>query len=574
LKLSQFKCCIVELAWLFFMAGLLISIAPFLDQPFEEMGDIALISRQVAQASEFEVLRGAYSRLGFFHIGPISFYWMALVQWVLPSGLFAEGSFYYQYALGIWLANTLMGLALFVSLRKLGLDTLSRILVLVFTIVLLWHLGGHVYFSPWGPHLTIIPMLWFTANLVRAGQKDYKSLPGLAFAAIWILHSHAGSLIFLGPSCLLLLYFWIRLYRRNELELRSLYVPLLVGSVILIAGLAIPVYEAWLNQGGNIQAIANYLAENSTWRKPGKALVFMLSAMDGPFSVGFPLFAPIALMLFVFYSRKKIDVTKKRLLLVSLIVVVGSFYGALRTPGSLVPHLFDHLLTINALILAVAIAPAIRSLGLQLPGLDSMLRNPGISGKPSISETGESSRSEIGERASETDSASPSGTEHTRFEVDSAETTSEAVPALQKKTHPVAGLAIILVFLFTGMSRDTRAPSDSFQASQILEQLQAQPNLTLDANSLYRIHFATEDLAHWPRAAGLMLQMERRGLRACIEPPYDILFGPEALCPKEIEKTILIEPASKNPKMKHDRSVYYGEIRATYYEQYEVHAGK
>ncbi|MCB1138614.1 MAG: hypothetical protein KDK23_07655, partial [Leptospiraceae bacterium] len=79
------------------------------------------------------------------------------------------------------------------------------------------------------------------------------------------------------------------------------------------------------------------------------------------------------------------------------------------------------------------------------------------------------------------------------------------------------------------------------------------------------IQWKEEDLIHWPRAAGLMLQMERRGYSVCIERPYDILFGPESLCQAPTKKTILIEPASRIPKIEHagSESVRYLEIRAT-----------
>ncbi|MCB1171758.1 MAG: hypothetical protein KDK25_15530, partial [Leptospiraceae bacterium] len=242
------------MAWGLFMLGLLFSLLPHVGGSYEEMGDIALIARQNALASDFDVLRGAYSRLGFFHPGPISFYWMALVDWLLPNSWFAEYSHYYPYCMAIWLANALMGLGALGAARRVGLSLLNRLLLLSLIVFFLWHLGGHLFFSPWGPHLTILPMLWFCLNLIRAGEGDFSALPGLAFASIWILHSHAGSLIYLGPSLLYLLFLWYRLSRERPLNRASIQIPFLLGMAILLLGLSLPIYEALTNEGGNIAA--------------------------------------------------------------------------------------------------------------------------------------------------------------------------------------------------------------------------------------------------------------------------------------------------------------------------------
>ncbi|MCB1139455.1 MAG: hypothetical protein KDK23_11895, partial [Leptospiraceae bacterium] len=351
-----------EMAWALFMLGLLFSLIPHAVGSYEEMGDIALISRQNALAADFDVLRGAYSRLGFFHPGPISFYWMAFVDWLLPDSWFAQYSHYYPYCMAVWLANTLMGLASLGAARKSGLSFLNRLLLLSLIVFFLWHLGGHLFFSPWGPHLTILPMLWFCLNLIRAGEGDFKALPALAFASIWILHSHAGSLIFLGPSLLYLLFLWYGLNRENSLDWQKLRTPFLLGLLILLVGLSLPVYEALVNDGGNIAAILHYLGENSTWRKPGKALLFMLSTMDGPLATVAPIFFPASLMA-LYWIRKRLARKEKRLLIACVIVMLGSFYGALRTPGVLVPHLFDHLLSIQAVFVSVVWTPLLGRIG-------------------------------------------------------------------------------------------------------------------------------------------------------------------------------------------------------------------
>tara|TARA_B100001939_G_scaffold328249_1_gene323367 strand:- start:38169 stop:39761 length:1593 start_codon:yes stop_codon:yes gene_type:complete len=517
-----------ELGWAGYMLGLLLALIPFLGGSFEEMGDIALIARQVHMAAEWDVLRGAYSRLGFFHIGPVSFYWMALVDYILPSAWFAEYSHYYQFSIAIWIANLGMGLAAFHSARKLELSLLTRILILLLTIAFTWHLGGHVLFSPWGPHLTIMPVLWFSMNLVRSGNGDFRALPGLAFAAIWILHSHAGSLIFLGPSLIFLIYLGYKLYRQEKLLTPGLTIPLIVGIVILLAGLSLPIIEAYQNDGGNLKAIMDYLSQNSTWRKPGKALVFMLSAMDGPFRMGFPLFSIISLGLYVWTGRKNLGPIEKQLLAISLILLAGSFYGALRTPGVLVPHLFDHLLTINALMLAINLRPVRDKIQPRLLSLLPANRlsdhNGGLS------------------------------------------TNKGPGPF---KTSGLLGqgwiAALLLLFsLLAGTARETSPPDSGFRPSGLLKLLEEKTDFSPNPDSIYRIALEKKHLAHWPGAAGLMLQMERRGLKACIEPPYQILFGPEALCEGQSNGTILIEPLPENPKMKHDNAVFYRNIQVQF----------
>lgn len=507
-----------QLCWLAYCAGLLLSLIPYLGRSVEEMGDIALISRQVAQASDFEVLRGAYSRLGFFHIGPISFYWMALVDAILPSSLFAQHSHYYAYALAVWLMNTAMGMAAFRGMEKLNLSLAVRNWTVVALILFLWNLQGHVLFSPWGPHLTIVPFLWFSVNLVRAAQAEFNALPGLAFSSIWILHSHAGSMIFLGPSLIFLLYLWYRLHRRNLLFVSSLQWPLIGGLAILALGLAFPIIEAVRNDGGNLASIWNYLQQNDTWRKPGKSLVFMLSAMDGPASTAVPVFFPLSLVLYFALVRKRLTDSGRRLIYLVWIAVAGTFYGALRTPGVLVPHLFDHLLSMQALFLALTVAPLF---GLIFEFWGRKRSN--------------SAASQWMERFKVTDHA----------------------PMI-----PVAAVLFVLCFLVAGWHREARPPEDPFKASELLVRLK-RIGLPAPDEGMVRIHWKQEHLPHWPRAAGLMLQMERRDYQACIEEPYDILFGPESVCKKDPELTILIEPASNNPMLEGDASIQYLEIRAT-----------
>ncbi|MBI40569.1 MAG: hypothetical protein CMF59_13300 [Leptospiraceae bacterium] len=524
MKPERWKPYLSEFGWLAYMLGLLLALLPDMGSSFEEMGDIALIARQVHMASEWDVLRGAYSRLGFFHIGPISFYWMALVDYILPSQWFAEYSHYYQSTIAVWVANAAMGMAALSSARKLGLSSFTRVLLLLFCIILIWHQGGHVLFSPWGPHLTILPVLWFAINLIRSGQGDFWALPGLAFSAIWILHSHAGSLIFLGPALIYLIYLWFELHKRGKLFQSSLVWPLVAGFMILTAGIAIPIYEAVLNDGGNLKAILIYLSENTTWRKPGKALIFMLSAMDGPFRIGFPLFSLLSLGLYLSIGRKTLGKTEKRLLALSLILIAGSFYGALRTPGMLVPHLFDHLLTINALILVINLSPLWHPERQWLSRLKKKLA-------PTTNSSAEEQESEF-------------------------ETSSWPV---------VFGVVALLGgLLLTGSLRDASAPSGNFRPSELLALLIEETDLESNPDAIYRIGLKKEHLAHWPGAAGLMLQMERRDLRACIDPPYQILFGPEALCPGRVNGTILIEPAPEKPKMKHGNAVLYRDIEVQF----------
>ena len=129
---------------------------------------------------------------------------------------------------------------------------------------------------------------------------------------------------------------------------------------------------------------------------------------------------------------------------------------------------------------------------------------------------------------------------------------------------PLAGLAILLFSLLLGWVREAGPPRDVFRPSELLVRLKS-IGLPGPQAGTVRIHWDREDLVYWPRAAGLMLQMERRGYSVCIERPYDVLFGPESLCQGPTKETILIEPASKNPKIEHagSESVRYLEIRAT-----------
>ncbi|MCB1165827.1 MAG: hypothetical protein KDK37_01215 [Leptospiraceae bacterium] len=483
------------LAWLAFCLGILIRILPEIGRSVEEIGDIALISRQNAMAAHFAVLRGAYSRLGFFHTGPLAFYWMSAVDSLLPSKWFAPLSHYYQYALAVWMANTLIGWAAFRSASHLKLGSIQQIGIVGALVFFLWNLGPHVYFSPWGPHLTIIPMLWLLMNLARGAREQYWALPGLAFAAIWILHSHAGSLTFLGPALMLLLYYWLRLLRKGSLLGRNFNRPMALASIILVVGLAMPIAEAAIHNGGNLKAILDYLSENNTWRKPLKSLMFMLRAMDGPLSLPFPVFFPASLTLFLAWSKGRLSPERKTVFYFGLVIVAGSYYGALRTPGVLVPHLFDHLLPVQATLLVLAVGPAFENRRLLSPTASAW----------------------------------------------------------------VASILSALLFS-AGIARSARAPENAFLPSEMLKKLP----VPSPGPETIRLQWTKEDLAVWPKAAGLALQMERRGYTVCIDRPYEVLFGPEILCQGKPDATILLEPAEKKPKNEDGQSILYKDIRATY----------
>ncbi|GIX40668.1 MAG: hypothetical protein KatS3mg129_0401 [Leptospiraceae bacterium] len=133
-----------------------------------DFGDIALISLKVEFAKEFKELLGPYSRMGFFHPGPIVFYLYAIMHKIFYP-LFkilnfqSISAYYYLYQ---FIINFIVLIFTFIAFPK-NIKHIGMIFLLIYLIF--WENLNPIPFSMifdiWGPSIIILPFLLLMVSL-------------------------------------------------------------------------------------------------------------------------------------------------------------------------------------------------------------------------------------------------------------------------------------------------------------------------------------------------------------------------------------------------------------------------
>lgn len=241
-------------------AILIVNHSQFLPAGLMSDGDLSANELLIRDASELRLCFGPYSRFGFHHPGPVSFYYLAFAQhlfWSLPSAL---GS---QRMAQLVLNLLLLHLVLRMIQRMTGERRDAWLyLAMIAMAVLPIGVGQHPLYDYWGPYMTIVPQVMFllASGMMLAGELRF--FPAFCVGAVISGHNHyLNAALTLAVAVIVVI--GLLVFQRKELRTyfgrKSHWLWLLLVTLSLCP----PLYEELTGQPGNLTRTAQVLASNT-----------------------------------------------------------------------------------------------------------------------------------------------------------------------------------------------------------------------------------------------------------------------------------------------------------------------
>jgi hypothetical protein len=241
--------------------------------------DIALTEISTRNAVDGHQLLGAYSRYGWNHPGPASFYWFAPFYQLTGREVGA-----------LAVASTVMsciGVGLIVRTVQRTAGRPAAWAVAAAMPLFIWLVGlSHVQ-SPWNPDVPIVTTgaLGVVGAAAIAGRRW--ALPTAAFLASWAAQPHLGTIPLVVVLCgaIVALTAWSRRH-----ELGRWIVPAVLAAGITVAMWAPVAYEEVTREPGNVTKIkAFYGAEDAVvhpWKQSANAVASAVVGRHARFDDG------------------------------------------------------------------------------------------------------------------------------------------------------------------------------------------------------------------------------------------------------------------------------------------------
>lgn len=322
-----------------FFIGLAISGVSLWNAPLDEMGDEALIGLQTIRASHFQEGVGPYSRAGFRHPGPISFYLYAAADTAFVFIKSPDQRYrYFQMLL-----NAGLFLWFFAIFRRLTSKRAALVYSAIFLITMSPVSNGF-YFSIWGPLVLIVPYLLFFAAYTGFSKGHLADIFAIAFSSIFLIQNHIGSVVIVGPFVFVgLIQFW-----RNKPELSRNDLNPIVWTSLLLIITSLPMLIDQFFGTGNISKIFQYFTgSGSAARRFDVVIVYLTNYYLDPVRQILPSVNSVAWFGFLtgmpLLVWNRLAEIWKLIYFNLLLMFVLSLVGALRVSGDLLPHLFWYL---------------------------------------------------------------------------------------------------------------------------------------------------------------------------------------------------------------------------------------
>lgn len=356
-----------------FICVVVLRTAGFFFSPTHEVdGDLAASMLQVDEAAHGRELLGPYSRFGFHHPGPVSFYLWAAADVLFPFLPTTEARAYFAQ-----LVLTLVSLALVVRLLA-STPLASRAgpavaAYLALTLVVAHGGSGRGWMSLWGPHLIVAPTLVFlvaAAAVLRGVERDRRlGLIAASVAAVFVVHNHLITVIHVAPIAIAM--FVVAVRRAFGVDGGRARADIAWALVVVLIGVAPLVIEEVQSARGNLSAILEFSSQAS-WaaHAPAEAVrILTWSFVRG-------------LDLVLRWSQVPMDLMRtpvpaiwsglivigalgtawrrpawRPLVTLALLTLILSGIAALRVTGPLHPYLFHFLQAPVAILGLAAVAP-------------------------------------------------------------------------------------------------------------------------------------------------------------------------------------------------------------------------
>ncbi|MGH8020978.1 MAG: hypothetical protein ACREIA_22380 [Opitutaceae bacterium] len=253
-----------------------------LDMDGLELGDGAVNSLAIRDALDWNRIHGNYSRWGFFHPGPVFFYWQAGWEWLLcdltglattPMGAHHLAIVILNAALlavGLVLLRPETRVAIFVPLAcaaaAVHFSMVNRVIV------------SGALLSAWPPHVLLMPFALFTIACGVLAAGSLTALPWVIASGSLLVHGHAAHGLFVLPMFAVATGLWGWKTRRLPWKMPGDRASTLIALVVLLIFLFPLVIDIFAGSESNLLAIWQQLHVPSEDRRTWfKAMLYLFS---------------------------------------------------------------------------------------------------------------------------------------------------------------------------------------------------------------------------------------------------------------------------------------------------------
>jgi hypothetical protein len=233
-------------------------------QPIYEDGDFAANSILIAQAKNFELLVGNYSRIGFWHPGPIFLYIQAFGEWVFHDVLRVVPTPFNAHMLAILICNSAL-VSIVVGIIYSWTHWIVPAGAALIVCVLFAATHPHMLISTWMPYVYVGPFLLFVVACASVAAGRVSDLWAVTLAGGMLIHGHVAFGLFvivIGTGTLLSLRFVRREPEKRILRRHPQSVGVSLGILLLFTTPV--VLHTILEWPGQIPKYWNYVSSDSS----------------------------------------------------------------------------------------------------------------------------------------------------------------------------------------------------------------------------------------------------------------------------------------------------------------------
>lgn len=201
---------------------------------------------QIIRASHLHECLGPYSRFRFHHPGPISFYYFAAMERLVPIGWGQGAHLLYQLLLNVGLLGWILHVTYRSTRRASMALCLGSLIVLVMSGV-----TGMAFFDPWAPVATILPFLLFAVAAASVATGYTRHVLPLSVGATVSVQNQVGFVPSVLFVLLLTAVLFLQRYRYRTAGLSGRDIAALALAAIFVgASFAPPLHEELTSRGG------------------------------------------------------------------------------------------------------------------------------------------------------------------------------------------------------------------------------------------------------------------------------------------------------------------------------------
>jgi hypothetical protein len=291
---------------------------------YDPVGDTAATLLRVYQAKKFTETMGPYSRFHYNNIGPIYFYYFALMDNILLFVKSEVGRIYIAQLL-INMFFIMWVLSLIYSRVKEKGETI--VFFMIFTLFLI-HMGADLYFSIWGPNQIFFPMLLFVIAVTYFANGNEKAIIPVVISGIFSMQQHISSLTIILPFCFIavIVFFIIKKQKKTIVNYKYFYIGIIISILFNIP----PLIEQFTSPRGNLTKIFNFILNNK-YGKHGfrESINYIASYFSEPFKISFsPIWIMVIMMVIATISIFKLELFHKLLFGFTVSGILFSIYAA------------------------------------------------------------------------------------------------------------------------------------------------------------------------------------------------------------------------------------------------------